>query len=271
MRHKALSVASAALLLAGCGKDSNSPTTSPEAARAIARFTYLADSLTDAGDPESGQIFTGAADAVRMSGDISTVSISIDGSASEYNALTLSLHMPAMSECDEFECYETPAADENLLLAWREEVDPSVMFIATAGTGTHTVKLDTTSVEPPEEIATGIALYGSESGEAWVSSEGTATNAAVSTGSACARPKTETPGVRFTCTRSVYRWSANFTATESDGEVAGASHDVEIGATNVSGARVVMIDMGTNMARSLGRAPIRTRLVHKRDRILGLR
>ena len=274
MRHKSVSFAAFALLLASCGKDSSGPSTSPEAARAIARFTFLADSVTAAGDPETGQVFTGAADAVRMSGDVSTISISVDGSAAEYNALTLSLHVPGMSDCDEYECYETEPLDENLLLAWREEVDPSVMFIATMGTGTHSVAIDTTTPVEEEPISTppmGLALFGSESGEGWFSTAGTATNAAVSTASACARPKTETPGVRFTCSRATYRWSANFTADEAEGDDIGAKHNVVIAASNVSGARVVLADMSGAAASKMGRSPIMTRLSHRRDRSRGLR
>lgn len=276
MRLKLLALP-ASLLFASACNDSSGPTTSPEATSAIQRFTQLADSATQAGDPQSAQIFLGAADAVRMAGDVNTMRITVDGVASDYNALTLSMRVPASEYCDEeFGCETTPEMEENMLLAWRESTNSSLLFLATNGFGNKSLAFDTaqfsdTATAPTDELPPGLGIFATESGEAWFSTGGSTTSSIAGTSGACGRPQTETPGMQFNCTKTSFSWSASFTANEAEGDAVGAAHTIVVPATVVPGIRIVLQDMSGNAKKALGRSPIRTRLVAKRDKALALR
>jgi hypothetical protein len=268
MRIHRLILGAAAVALVACGKDSSGPTISPAAAKAIARFDYLADSATNAGNPDDAQLFTGAAEAVRVTGDVGTLPVSIDGTSSDFFALSLQLTMPASSACDEFGCYDTPASEEQFLVAWQEEPAGRVMFISKDGFGAKNVAFDTTSVDTLTAPPPGVALVADESGAGWFSTAGTASNQAVGTGGACARLREPTPGVAYSCSHATYRWSADFTAGEAAGAAIGTEHHIVIPATVVAGAKLAITGFTGEVAAKLGKAPIRSRLVLKRDRAI---
>jgi hypothetical protein len=116
-----------------------------------------------------------------------------------------------------------------------------------------------------------VGIFATEAGETWFSTAGSTTSAMAGSNGACARPRTETPGVRFNCTRTTFTWGANFTANEAQGDALGTSHTIVVPATAVPGVRIVLQDMSGNMKKSIGRSPIMTRLVAKRDRGLAVR
>lgn len=265
MRLNTLTLCATALALSGCG-DASGPTISPAAKSAIARFEYLADSATNAGNPDEGQLYTGAAEAIRVTGDVGTIPVSIDGSISEFSALTLQLTLPGATVCDEFSCADSPPVQEQFLIAWQEEPMGRLLFIAKDGFGTKSVAFDTTTVDTLTAPPPGIALVGDEGGDGWFSIAGTASNQGITVFGACAKPRQETPGVRYSCHRATYRWSADFTAGESAGDAIGTEHHVVIPSTVVAGAMLALTGFTDELAMRIGDAPIRSRLVLKRDR-----
>jgi hypothetical protein len=270
MRLRNLTLCVAALALAGCG-DSSGPTVSPAAKSAIARFEFLADSLTNAGNPDDAQIFTGAAEAVRVTGDVGTIPVSIDGTASDFSALTLHLQLPGGTVCDDVSCETTPPVQEQFLIAWQEDPVGRILFIAKDGFGTRSVAYDTTATDTLTAPPPGVALVGDEAGDGWYSIAGSATNQGLTVSGACAKPKEETPGIRYDCRHATYRWSADFTAAETAGDAIGTEHHVVIPSSVVAGAAIAITGFTDELAASIGRAPIRSRLVLKRDRALAPR
>ena len=266
MHFRSLIVCASAAALVACGDDSAGPTISPAAARAIARFDYLADSATNAGNPDEAQLYTGAAEAVRVTGDVATLPVSIDGTGTDFYALTLQLSLPPQSYCDEFGCEESPGVEEQLLLAWQEDPARRVMFIAKDGFGSKSLAFDTTAADTMTAPPPGIALVGEEGGDGWFSTAGTTSNQAVSTGGSCAKLRQETPGIRYSCEHATYRWSADFTAGEAAGDAVGTEHHIVVPSTVVAGAKLALIGFTDEFAARVGGAPIRSRLVLKRDR-----
>lgn len=270
MRTRNLTLCAAALALAGCG-DSNGPTISPAAKSAIARFDFLADSLTNAGNTDDAQIFTGAAEAVRMTGDVGTIPVSIDGTASDFHALTLHLTIPGGTICDDVSCQSAPPVQEQFLLAWQEDPINRIMFIAKDGFGSKSLAYDTTATDTLTAPPPGIALVGDETGDGWYSIGGSASNQGLSVTDHCAKPRQETPGVSFDCRHATYRWSADFTAGETAGDAIGSEHHVVIPSSVVAGAVIQITGFSDTFAASVGRSPIRDRLVLKRERALARR
>lgn len=265
MRLHKLTLCATAFALAGCG-DGSGPTISPAAKAAIARFDYLADSLTNAGNPDDAQIFTGAAEAVRVTGDVGTIPVSIDGSIHNFSALTLQLTLPGGTFCDDLGCEETPTVQEQFLLAWQEDPIGRVLFIAKDGFGPKSLAFDTASTDTLTAPPPGVALVGDEAGDGWFSIAGTASNQGINVTGACAKPRQETPGVRYSCHRATYRWSADFTAGESAGDAIGTEHHIVIPSTVVAGAILSITGFTDELGARIGDAPIRSRLALKRDR-----
>jgi hypothetical protein len=266
MHLRSFIVSATALSLIACGKDSSGPTITPAAADAIARFDYLADSAAAAGATDEAEIYTGAAEAIRVAGDVGTIGIDIDGATTDFSALSLQLALPAQEFCDEFGCETVPAVDEHFLVAWQEMPLGRVLFVAKSGTGTRSLEFDTTAVDTMTAPPPGVALVGDENGESWFSIAGTTNNSAVSVGGECARPREQTPGISYNCAHATYRWSADFTAGEADGDAIGTEHHIVIPSTVVAGARLSVANMSGRVATKIGRAPVRSRLVLKRDR-----
>ena len=83
-RLSALALSSVLALAAACG-DSTAPRDEPSTFAAAQELTHLADSLAaNGGDPAEVGAFRGLASAVSASGRLSTVTISVDGAASEF-------------------------------------------------------------------------------------------------------------------------------------------------------------------------------------------
>ena len=268
MHFRSVTTFAVAFAAVACGENSSGPTISPAAAKAIARFDFLADSAANAGNPDEAQIYTGAAEAVRVAGDVGTLPVSIDGTSTDFYALTLQLTLPAQSLCDETGCVESLAVEENLLLAWQEEPSGRILFIAKDGFGSRSLAFDTTALDTLTGPPPAIALVGDQAGEGWFSIGGTTSSQAVGTGGSCAKLREETPGIRYSCAHATYRWSADFTAGEADGDAIGTEHHVVIPSTVVAGAKLAILDVNFNdeyVAR-VGDSPIRDRLVLKRDR-----
>lgn len=112
----------------------------------------------------------------------------------------------------------------------------------------------------------GVALVGDAAGDGWFSIAGTASNQGINVTGVCARPRQETPGVRYSCHRATYRWSADFTAGESAGDAIGTEHHVVIPSTVVAGAILSITGFTDDLGARIGDAPIRSRLALKRDR-----
>lgn len=260
MRLPSLVLCVTVLALAACGGDTSGPSRNATATRAIARFDYLADSSAAVGDSAGARIFSAAAEAVRASGDVATLPISIDGASSDFNAIAFQLNLPATTTCGEFRCQPQGPFEEHLLVAWQEDPSARVIFIAKDGPGSRSVTIDTAALDTATAPPAGLALVGEESGAAWYSTGGTASDATVSTGDACPQPREATPGAAFTCSQVTFRWSADFTATDGGGDFGGTTHRVVIAATDVPGARVDVSSMTGTLSAMAGRAPVRSRL-----------
>ena len=271
MQLRSLLLAAAALAFTACGGETSGPTSSAAATRAIRRFGYLADSSAAVGDSSGAQLFSAAADAVRASGDVSALPISIDGASSAFSAFAFQLTLPAATSCDDFGCRQEGPFEEHLLMAWQEDPD-RIVFIAKDGPGSRSVAIDTAALDTATVPPAGLAHVGTGSGESsdgWYSTGGSSSDALVSTGDACPPPREATPGAGFTCAQATFRWSANFTAIEAATGSPGATHRVVIAATEVPGARVDVTAMNGTVSAMLGRAPVRSRLALRVERARG--
>lgn len=234
----------APLAVTACGSDD---TVSPQdkALDMSRRFEQVADSLELAGDPNAAEGARGLAELLKMTQTLSTVSVSVDGSARSYNALGMQLRVPEAPgdicegdpECIEFE--DAPTFTQ-IVFAWRgESVDEAIAFIADS-VGSWAIELPD-DVENPRELPHVIgAMVEVASERAWVTTGGTAGSTAVSTGGQCATSTKIPPTVGYSCNVVSIRFAANVQLnqidTERGGIIAGSTRTLVMQSQPVSGA-----------------------------------
>ena len=247
---------SAALAAAACSSDPTGLEPSQEVLDAATRFQQLAEEAYAAGaDPDVVQAYAGLGAEIARGGQVSPVTITVDGVAREFLATARQIEIDAGPTCSQAGSLCLLAPPLRSVVAWQRSDPRRVVQLSAIG-GAGDIGIAIPGMIDPGTFGRASLLYLDGTGGVYAGTSGTARIGDPATSDvACARPSvppppstSSVPELPIKCTRADFTASFDGTLSAAPvpvrGNTASGTHSLGMSTQSISGARLVLPELG---------------------------
>ncbi|HET7458061.1 MAG TPA: hypothetical protein VFJ74_10425 [Gemmatimonadaceae bacterium] len=245
-----------------CSDSSTGPNGAKVATQAADNFDHVADSLTNAGNPDDASVYQSLADLIRAVGRADQVVVKVDGRSVTHTTLAFETLVPA-SACanstDPVLCREFNPAFTQVVLGWTGTNLKESFVAYSEQTGSASVSDAGSGPYPPAYVYYSIRdvygpdtdLFGATS-STWYSAEGTVTMQPGARSGNCTVPAGSEPGITFTCFKASFSPAFDVTALDYASTTTPTSKHITMASQRVDGLSADVTQVYDDGSSTLG-------------------